>query len=63
VGSVATREGRVAVVDGTTTVVIGCRRILRVKGGPKDMVVSFQNDDSLVVKALPSNAFSIIGKK
>lgn len=63
VGTIATKEGRVFVVEGMTTVAIGCRRILRVKGGPKDMTVSFENDASLIVKALPSNTFSIVGKR
>lgn len=62
-GAAVSKEGRVTVVEGETTVVIGCRRILRVKGGPKEMAISFQNDDSLLVKALPSNSFTIIGKK
>ena len=62
-GTVAAKEGRIFVVEGMTTVVIGCRRILRVKGGPKDMAVSFENDGSLILKALPSNTFSIVGKR
>ena len=42
---------------------IGCRRILRVKGGPKGMSLTFENDPSLTVKELPYNTFTIIGKK
>jgi hypothetical protein len=50
-------------VEGETTVVIGCKRILRVKGGPKDMSITRESDSSLTVQPLSSNSFSIVGKK
>lgn len=46
---ISTKEGKTTIVEGDTTVVIGCKRILRIKGGPKDITVTYKHESSLIV--------------
>lgn len=52
-----------AIINGEINIIIGCQRLLSIKGGPKLLTVTPVPDSSLTVNPLSSRTFSLMGKK
>lgn len=52
-----------AIIEGETNVIIGCQRLLSIKGGPRSLIATPTPDHALEVTALSSRTFSLVGKK